>query len=292
MPAEPVWYRLELLTREPETVASGLWGRGALGVEVQDRDTFMEDGSIAPVPDGVARLIAFFDRPFDDHDSLGDDVEVISNTRFDDRSWETAWKKYFKPVQLSRRSIVGPPWETFDAPSDGVRIEIEPGLAFGTGTHETTGVCAELLDEVIAGREVSSMLDVGCGTGVLAMIAAGLGVSAISAVDNDPIAVEVAIENLRRNKLQSAVHVSGTPLPRLGVYDLVVANILAHILLRLRTDLHARVASGGTLITSGITTDQADEFQREFADPEFALIERRDRGEWVAFVWQHRNVEA
>ncbi len=283
--AEQVWYRLELLTTSPEIVATDLWGRGALGVEVQDRDTHMEDGSIAPVADGWSRLIAFFETPFDET-LLGDDVELIANTRFDDRTWETAWMKFFHPVKISRRAIVGPPWEEFEAPEGGVKIVIEPGLAFGTGTHETTGVCGELIDELIESAQPKSMLDVGCGTGVLAMIAAGLGVENVAGVDNDPIAIEVATENLRQNGYSAVVRVSTTPLFRLGVYDLVVANILAHILVSLRDDLQSRVTAGGLLITSGITESQADEFARDFADPEFELLERRDRGEWVAFVWR------
>lgn len=286
--ADSVWYRLELLTTASESVASALWGHGALGVEVQDRHTYMEDGSISPVPDGTARLIAFFHAPFDTT-RLSDDVEVVSNNRFDDVSWKTAWMEHFKPLRLSARSIVGPPWEEFEAPEGGVKVEIEPGMAFGTGTHETTGVCATLLDELIAAHAPKNVLDVGCGTGVLSMIAAGLGVERVAGVDNDPIAVDVATENLRRNGMQDRVHVSKTPLPRLGVYDLVVANILAHILLDLGPDLVARVGPSGHLVTSGITVDQADSFAADFADPELELIERRDRGEWAAFVWRRTS---
>lgn len=285
--ADPVWYRLELLTTKPDLLLSFLHEHGALGVEVQDRDTHMEDGSIPPVPDGQTRLIAFFDEPFST--PLPETAEVVSNASYDDRSWETTWKKYFRPVQVSKRAIVGPPWEEFEAPIDGVRIEIEPGMAFGTGTHETTQLCAAILDDLLAEELPGSLLDVGCGTGVLSMIAAGLGVAEIAGVDIDDTAVEIARENLRRNAMTGRAKFSTTPLPRLGLYDLVVANILAHILQSLHPDLIARVRPGGLLVTSGITVEQADQFEEQFRDPELELVERREHGDWTAFVWRRRE---
>lgn len=284
---EQVWYRLEILTSNSEAMSGHLWSNGALGVEVQDHDTYMEDGSIAPVPDGVARLIAFFDDPYPT-DELPEAVTLVSHARYDDRSWETAWKRFFRPVRVSKRVIVGPPWEDFEAPEGGLKIEIEPGMAFGTGTHETTGVCAELLDELIAAHTPQSVLDVGCGTGVLAMMAAGFDVPRVDGVDIDPTAVGVATENLARNGLAGTVQFSTTALPQLGTYDLVVANILAHILRDLKDGLIARVRSDGHLITSGITTDQAEDFENYFRDEGLELIERRDLGEWVALVWRRR----
>lgn len=284
--ADEVWYRLELLCARPEPVVSTLWARGALGVEVQDVDTFMEDGSIAPVPEGMTRLIAFFDTPFDD--SSVDGCEVVSNARYDDRSWETAWKKYFRPVAISERAVVGPPWESFEAPTGGVKIVIEPGMAFGTGTHETTGLCAALLDEAIATSEPQSFLDVGCGTGILSMIAVGLGVPRVVGVDVDENAVEIAVENLRLNAMAGTAHFSTTPLRRLGTFDVVVANILARILLEIQTDLVLRVKRNGSLILSGITTEQAEEFLAAFDASDLELVEQRARGEWVALVFRKR----
>lgn len=277
-----VWYRLELLTDDPNPVIDRIYDTGALGVEVQDRDTYMDDGSIAPVPDGMTRVIAFFDEPVEfDHPS----IEIISNARYDDRSWETEWMKYFHAEQVSSRITVGPPWEEFDAPVDGIRIEIEPGMAFGTGTHETTRLCLRIVDELFADTPPASFLDVGCGSGILSIAAVGLGVSHVAGVDVDETAVEVAAENARHNGVGASAHFSTTPLRRLGTCEFVVANILAHILEELADDLQDRVASGGTLVVSGITTEQADGFLERFAVDELSLARREEMGDWVAFVF-------
>ena len=285
---EQVYYRVELLTGDAEHLIPSIWGAGALGVEVQDHDTFMENDAIAPVPEGKTRIIAFYSAPFDESQLPDRRATVVSNARYDERGWETAWMKYFRPVPTSRRSIVGPPWEEFEAPADGVKVVIEPGMAFGTGTHETTGLCAELVDEELDRRpaDASTVLDVGSGTGVLSMIAVGLGASDVAGVDVDENAVAIATENLRLNQMAGRARFSSTPLPRLGTFDIVVANILATILLRIQDDLVPRVRRGGALILSGITTEQVEGFVADFDAGELQLAERRDRGEWVALVFR------
>ncbi|MBA2663831.1 MAG: 50S ribosomal protein L11 methyltransferase [Bradymonadaceae bacterium] len=293
--AEPQWYRLELLTNSAEPAAALLWSGGAQGVEIQDLETFMEGGTMAPVPDGKTRLIAFFEHnedsvPADDTRALetlataGVEPELVSYAAFTDRSWETAWMDFFKPLALSRRVIVGPPWESFEAPVGGQRLVIEPGMAFGTGTHETTQLCAQILDDLLDGDQELSVIDVGCGSAILAMAAARLGAHPVVGVDNDPTAVEVALANLVVNDLQDRIVLSTTPIEEVeGVFDIVVANILPHVLLELREALIAHVApEAGTLILSGITEDKADEVIAGFVQPGWRLVQRRQAAEWVA----------
>ncbi|RAL22965.1 50S ribosomal protein L11 methyltransferase [Lujinxingia litoralis] len=286
------WIRAELLVPTAQTDSHVLWNLGALGVEVQDRDTFMDDAPFAPLPDGKARLIAFFEADDDQITGLQSaiveqltGVEVVSIASYNDRSWETAWMRFFHPVQLSRRGIAGPPWEEMQAPEDGLVIVIEPGMAFGTGTHETTQLCSALLDDLLAARQQApSVLDVGCGSAILSMLASGLGASRVVGVDVDATAVEVAKDNLRSNGFTAEeIALSTTPLARVeGTFDIVVANILAHILLGLRDDLLSHVAPGGDLLLSGIPHIERDKLIDAFTEPGFTLVADTRRGEWVA----------
>ncbi|MFU8804812.1 MAG: 50S ribosomal protein L11 methyltransferase [Bradymonadaceae bacterium] len=293
------WYRLETLVQSPEVASALLWQLGALGVEIQDRETFMEGVVFAPVPEGWSRLIAFFDEisffDEDDDDRRIDELvmksfeetnvaaELVSFAPYDDRSWETAWMAFFKPVLLSRRSIVGPPWEDFEAPVGGTKIVIEPGMAFGTGTHETTQLCAQMLDDLLDDDVSSSVLDVGCGSAILSILAARHGATPVIGTDIDAYAIEVARENLRVNEIDHLVELSTTPVEDIeGTFDIVVANILGHILLSLKEGLRARVGPGSSLILGGITELTVDELERAFVEPGWRLIDRRQAGEWIS----------
>ncbi len=282
------WYRLEMLTHEPEVDGALLWDLDATGLEVQDATTFMEDGSLPEVPDGITRLIAYFERDGDDAplpEALREREQVIWE-RYEDTSWKTAWKAYFKPQALSARIVAGPPWEDFDAPSGGVKVEILPGMAFGTGTHETTRLCAGAIDRYIErrGQDVS-MLDVGCGSAILSIAASKLGVRSIAGIDITEEVIEVAKENMAANHVEG-IALSTTPIAEItGSYDLVVANILAHILRSLRDDLERVLAPGGTLVLCGITVDQRDGFAAHFAECGLELLDERCDGDWVLFEY-------
>src|SRR5690554_1922877 len=274
-----------------QTDSHVLWELGALGVEVQDRDTFMEDAPFAPLPDGKNRLIAFFDEGDKKAAELESailarlaGVEIVGVAPYNDRSWETAWMAFFRPVRLSRRVVAGPSWEELQAPDDGMTIIIEPGMAFGTGTHETTQLCGAILDELLDARQAPTVLDVGCGSAILSILAAGLGASHVVGVDIDATSIEVAKDNLRANDVtEEHIVLSTTPLAKVeGTYDIVVANILAHILLGLRDDLLSHVAPGGDLLLSGIPDFERDRLIEAFTEPGFTLQDHRQSGEWVA----------
>lgn len=288
---EPVWYRLELLVHAPraEDLANDLWDLGAGGVEVQDDSTFMEGGAIPPVPDGKSRLVAFFEGTDDgpsapnlraDVGALGD---VVSLERFDDRTWETAWKDYFKPLQMSPRIVVGPPWETLEVPEGGAAVVIEPGLAFGTGTHETTQLCSVEVDRLLLEQPGQSVFDVGCGSAILAIAAAKLGASRVAGMDNDPVAIDVARVNLEVNGTPD-VELGTADLDAWGQFDIVVANILAPTLIELHDSLLARVPGGGHLVLSGVTTAQVEGFLPHFDREPLTHLHTTTRGEWACMV--------
>lgn len=298
------WYRLIILVKDTSGphAAAILWEHEVGGVEMHDADTFADDQSVAPIPDGTNRLVAYLQQDSPQHAEEARDAIVASlleadippiSTQFGsytDTSWQTSWMKFFKPTRISERAMVGPPWEDFEAPAGGTKLIIEPGMAFGTGTHETTQLCGEKIDTLLAAAPQGgalSLLDVGCGSAILAMIASRLGAAPVVGVDNDANAVEVARENLRVNHLEDAIDLSTRELPDFDAqFDLVVANILTPILIRLRDQLVARVRPGGTLLLSGITDAQVDAIRDAFVGAELREIDLARKGEWVCFELQ------
>lgn len=204
-----------------------------------------------------------------------------------DPEWRERWKQWFHGFSVSPRLAVRPPWE----PESGAPAEvvIEPGMAFGTGQHETTRLCLELVDERCAGGPPPrALLDVGCGTGILAIAAALLGVERVDGVDIDPDAVRWATENVERNRVGGRVTLSTTPLAEVtGAYPLVIANILAHILVPMADELAARVAPGGELVLCGVGREQAVDVRRAFeATGRLRWEGEATLGSWVRSTWR------
>lgn len=295
---ESGWLRLELITSRGEIHGSRLFDLGALGVEVQDHETYMDDAPFAPVPEGKVRLIAYFEAQrglatlkTQIEESLGE-AEIISVADYSDRSWETAWMKYFQPTQISRHVSVGPPWDAPVAPEGGIAVTIEPGMAFGTGTHETTRLCARMLDDLIERESPpAKVLDVGCGSAILSMIASGLGAKRVVGIDIDKTSVSVAKENIEKNGFTpEEIELSTTPLADVeGTFDVVVANILATILMGLKDGLIPRVAPGGFLLLSGIPVVQLKEVRTHFEEPGFQEIDEKADGEWAALLYRREG---
>jgi ribosomal protein L11 methyltransferase len=197
--------------------------------------------------------------------------------------WRDRWKRWFVGFRVSERLAVRPPWEEAEPGAPGITLVIEPGLAFGTGQHETTWLCLEALDGLaVVARLPGRVLDVGCGTGILSIGAAKMGASEIVGLDVDPDAIAAARANAQTNGVAQAITLSDTPASDLeGTFPLVVANILAHILLALADALVARTAPGGRLILSGLLAEQADELLEAFTQRGCWLEGQATRGPWV-----------
>ena len=189
----------------------------------------------------------------------GIDIAIVTSAA---NEWQENWRQWFRPFSIVPGIVVAPSWEQY-APRDGESvITLDPGMAFGTGLHQTTKLCAEAIYKTVGilkhqekGRRLDSLLDVGTGSGLLAIIARNLGFEKIAAVENDPDALMVARENFEINKISGvATHASLDEVK--DAFDLVVANILLLTLVELRDKLIAATAPGGTLILSGITGDQ------------------------------------
>ncbi len=209
--------------------------------------------------------------------------EELTISFVEDEEWATAWKKHFKPVRVGR-VVVKPTWEELAPNPDDVIVEIDPGMAFGTGYHPTTQLCLLILQDLVKGGEV--VLDMGTGSAVLAIAAAKLGAKSVTGLDVDTVAVEAAEENVRQAGLDDRVHVgrADTPMAFDGQADIVVANIIAKVLVDMASELAAKVKPGGICVASGIVIERKDQVVDAFASAGLEVIDERTDGDWVALI--------
>jgi ribosomal protein L11 methyltransferase len=199
--------------------------------------------------------------------------------------WADAWKAHFPVLRVGRRLVIRPTWRRHRAQPGDVVLALDPGMAFGTGLHPTTRLCLAGIERLaddgrIQGRAV---LDVGCGSGILAIAAARLGAERILAVDTDPIAVEATTANARRNRVMQRVRARVGSLPsREGPFDVVLANLIASLLVSLAPALRDELAPSGTLLASGIFVDRAPEVRAALEAAALTVRETTSEGDWVA----------
>lgn len=208
-----------------------------------------------------------------------DNYKLEDVARLDDRAWEREWLSRFKPMQFGRRLWVCPTGFSLE-PGGKVIIELDPGLAFGTGTHETTRLCLEYLDAIeVGGLDV---IDYGCGSGILAIASALLGAKNVTGIDNDPQALTATTENAKRNLVTVGTHLPGIALEP---SDIVLANILAQPLVELAPMLVETMKPDGLLILSGIMSSQADWVIQAYVEL-VELVDRTELSGWVRLVWK------
>lgn len=209
---------------------------------------------------------------------------VLDTRDVKDEDWSEVWKKFYKPFRAGKSLVVKPTWEHWDAqPGDRV-IEIDPGMAFGSGTHETTGMCMELLEEAVKGGE--RVIDVGTGSGILAIGASLLGAGEVLAIDIDPTAVKVAKENIEHNGLQDKITaVEGNLLDKVDAScEICVANIIADVIIMFAQPLTEHIVPGGTFICSGIIKEREGEVVDALNAAKYEIQSIRRKGEWVAII--------
>ena len=202
----------------------------------------------------------------------------------DEEDWSNAWKKYYHPVQVGEHLVVCPSWEAYDRKPDEVVLTLNPGMAFGTGTHDTTRLCMELLEKYITPQD--TVLDVGCGSGILAITAALLGANKIIGCHIDEVAVKVAGENAALNGVQDriAFHQGDLTSQVEGSFQIICANIVADVIIRLSEDAGRYLAKDGIFITSGIIDTREQDVLNALEQNGFQVIERRTSGGWVALA--------
>jgi ribosomal protein L11 methyltransferase len=279
------WFALDVRVESGarEAVEYGLMEAGALGTESRDEDE-----------EGFASVIAYYDAPperepvraalFDALRLYNLPSSSVREMRLDEvayRDWLGEWKKSWQPVEVGERLIVAPPWSELAEPDGKVLIRIEPGMAFGTGTHETTRLCLKAVEKYFRG---GSFLDVGTGTGILAVAAARLyPLSNVEACDTDAEAIEIARENARLNNVADRINFRvGTIEETTPSADLVCANLTADVIAPLLPALVG--ATCGRLILSGILDSQAEMIRSRLGELGIELCDIVADGEWVAII--------
>lgn len=273
---------VDVTADDADAVSALLFDLGAQGVEERDQSTLVKARSATCVT-----LVASFADDADAQsaiDELPAEYNPAIETIVGDK-WRDAWKEHFRPFALCEGLVVRPPWETYEAKPNERVLELEPGRAFGTGLHETTSLVAGILSQRKAEIAGQPLIDVGTGSGILALVALAFGAKSAFCTDNDPDVIDVVLENAERNNCGNQIEASTTDIADVsGTYPWGVANIEARVLIPMAKDLGARIAPGGTLVLSGILLPQKDDVVAAYEG--FKLLSAPVRGEWIALELQ------
>jgi ribosomal protein L11 methyltransferase len=275
---------VDVAEEDAELLALLLWDAGASGLEVRDSEAPPMPGVRGPAS-GEAILVAGFPLEREAEEAKAHVQEAYPRARvrlerLQEEDWSLAWRARIRSTRVGRL-WVGPPWES--PPPDAISLHVEPKMAFGTGDHPTTALCLAALDDYLFLHPEASVLDVGTGTGVLALLARKLGASRVVGVDTDRVSLELARENAEVNGVWG-VELSMAPLSEVqGRFDLVLANILANTLVALAPLLEAR--TGRTLVLAGVLRHQADDVAGAFLALGLVRMDTAFSGEWARLTF-------
>ena len=237
-----------------------------------------------PIDGGVADTLVFLRERFG---ALNPEAEItVSGVNEED--WANSWKAYYKPIKIGERIVIVPAWEKYTAEPDEIVVRMDPGMAFGTGTHETTRLVIKLLEKYI--KNGMRVADVGCGSGILAICASKLGAGECKAYDIDPVAVKVANENIKDSGLTNVTCEVSDLLKQVdksgGTYDVICANIVADIIIRMMPDVGALMDENSVILASGIIVERSEDVINGFEEHGFKIVERIDENGWCALAVQ------
>lgn len=241
---------------------------------------YLEDSAAAPEQISTLRddlAVLRRDYPAVDFGSL---EVALANVR--DEDWENNWKQYYKPIRVGKHLVVVPSWEEYEKQAGDIILKLDPGMAFGTGTHATTRLCMELLEQSVTSG--CTVLDVGCGSGILAVCGVLLGASHADGVDIDELAAKIAGENAVLNGVEDRTHfVQGDLTDKIsGQYDVICANIVADVIIRLCPSIRQFLKPNGYFLASGIIDERSVEVQKAILNCGMQIVDRREEAGWVA----------
>ena len=213
---------------------------------------------------------------------------VLTTAELQDEDWSDTWKQYFHTEKPGERVVIKPTWEEYAPKDDEVVIELDPGAAFGTGTHATTSMCIRQLEKLV--KPGMTVFDVGTGSGILSIISAKLGAKNIQAVDYDDSVLKIVEENLEQNNVQDIISVAQSDLMQNvhGKAELVIANIIADIIIRLFDQLDEHLEQGGTLLTSGIIEDRIEDVLAAAEKHGYGVVERLENKGWACITFKRK----
>lgn len=291
-PVSGIFYSLDckgVAIEDPEDILGR--EQGPLTWDFADINVLEHKGKVAVVKayfaeeDNIEEILGDVNEKLVELKEMGIDLgeAKVEHEKMYEEDWANTWKQYYKPSKVGEKIVVKPIWEEYEEKEGELVVNLDPGMAFGTGTHETTRMCIQALEKYV--KEESTVFDVGCGSGILAIAAAKLGAKLAVGVDLDPVAVESSIENVGYNNLNNIEILHGNLVEVIdGKADIVVANILAEIICILTDDVKRVMKDGGVFITSGIIHDRVDMVCEKLEATGFEVIEKNRDGEWNCIV--------
>lgn len=306
------WTEVTILTtpEAEELITAVLYETGVGGVNIEDpsliddanRNTsewdVMDDDVIARYSEDKCLIKAYYSPEVNMEEVMLKIHEGIENAKnfanvgkaevssriVNEQDWENSWKQYYKPVYLGKNIVIKPVWEDIEHKSEQIVIELDPGMAFGTGTHETTRMCLEVLKQNV--KKGDEVLDIGTGSGILSIGAVKMGAAHCFAVDIDPLAVKIVGDNAEINGIRDKITaVAGNLADKVtGKYDIVVANIIADAIISLSPDVRPFMKDGGLYITSGIIVFRLDDVKKKLLECGFEIVDVITQGDWAAVI--------
>ena len=308
---EGTWIEVRVITKSEalEPISGIFYGLDCKGVAIEDPEDILgreqgpltwdfadinvleHKGKFAVVKgyfseeDNINEIIAYINKKVEEIKSLGIDVGEgkVEFEKMYEEDWANNWKKYYKPSKVGEKIVVKPIWEEYEVKDEELVVELDPGMAFGTGEHETTRMCIQALEKYV--QKDSTVFDVGCGSGILAIAAAKLGAKLAVGVDLDPVAVESAKENVGFNNIDNIEILHGNLIEVIdGKADIVVANIIAEIICILTEDVSRVIKPNGYFITSGIIHDRVEMVTNKLEECGFEVVKVNKDGEWNCII--------
>lgn len=304
------WIEVEIITSSEavEAVTGIIYNTGVQSVSILDSEdiklkkqnpgqfdwideieTDIKEGAIVKAyykqEDDIENCVKYIKEGINNLEQYGIDKGkgVVTVKNVNEEEWANNWKQYYKPTKIGEKIVVKPIWEEYDAKENELVVQLDPGMAFGTGTHETTRLCVKALEEYV--KEDSVVFDIGTGSGILAISAAKLGAKKAVGVDLDPVAVDSAKQNISYNEIDNIEILHGDLMEVVkGKADIVVANILADIIKILVADVKEFIAEGGYFISSGIILDRKDDVIEKLVEYGFTVEKVNIDGEWCCII--------